>query len=224
MQIGDKYLIPEMKNEASKYISEKEINEENFWKIVENGIFFAPILKTKLDEFIKAHVELILNSESLCGISLTQDIVIYILQLEELQIKESVLLESVAEWALTMFGNDLNPKRMIPLLRHIRFSTLTIKEFCEFTDKYPWSLDAKDSLEILKHLQFRSRNLPEWCSPRCDKRGSFFLDPECNKTSRINNSTTTTIPDSWQIFIQHQQQQRLRRQFLVKKGTQRKYK
>lgn len=180
--IGDKYLVPGIQTVVTQYISSATMDENAFWELIETDIFSCQILEQKLISFIQINISNLLDSEKL--FDLPEDLLNIILQMNELNITEYKLLTSVTKWTYH-YKPHANSDDLLIFFQHIRFSTLTIDEFLNFTSTYPCALDTQSSFDILKHLNDKATfHLPHWCEKskcyRNVKVHSTTSDPEQN--------------------------------------------
>lgn len=160
--IGDKYLVPKIQDTAKQYIKSISLTDDTFWDIIENNLFSNSHFLDKVKFYLMENTSKIITTEKF--LSVPEDIVHILLQMDKLNVREYDLLIAVTKWGYKNIDH-VNSKDLIKFYEHIRFSTISSDEFFQFVDSYPEAIDAQSSLKILQHLRnVSSHNLPTWCS------------------------------------------------------------
>lgn len=183
---ADKYLVTDLQKSVEGYISKSTMDDLQFWEVITQEKYFRiPIVKKKCLEYIASKASTLFKSYLLENVS--SAIMEEILQMQNIQIYEIELLRALVRWGAANVQPDTKLKHKLEsLLRYIRFSNLTLDEFCNFLDCHPGLLDSDDSLSIIKHLHKRSDyKLPEWCCISNERRkGSIPISENNSSTDR----------------------------------------
>ncbi|XP_054711279.1 BTB/POZ domain-containing protein 6-like [Uloborus diversus] len=165
--VAEKYLVPELKAEAEKFISNIEIKDDTVWKVLKEAIQLdVGSIKNKCYDYIARKAEDLLFAKEFMDTG--ADVVDCIVKMESLNISEFQLLLAIAQWGKANSRSTGSAKVLImPYLSQLSFKDISISEFCAFTDKFPGLIENSDALTIIKHLlEPTVYKLPTWCSKR----------------------------------------------------------
>lgn len=177
---GEKYQVPKILEISKQHIVSVEINEDDFWDVIDSDVFSHPLFFDKVSAYLKENAEKIINCEKF--FHAPESFLFELLGMDTLNVNEYDLLLSVTEWGYRNF-KPANAEKLLKLYKHIRFSNLTFDEFFIFISIYPDAIEAKSSLEILQYLYTPyCRFLPEWCSSNKISRRHGFHQGELTIT------------------------------------------
>lgn len=155
--------MPKILEISKQHILLIEINDDDFWDVIDSDVFSHPLFFDKVYAYLKENAERIINYEKFFHVQ--ESFLLQLLEMDTLNVNEYDLLLSVTEWGYRNL-KPANAESLVKLYKHIRFANLTFDEYFIFISIYPDAIEAKSSLEILQYLYTPyCRYLPVWCSP-----------------------------------------------------------
>lgn len=165
--------MPNILELCKQYIASIQINETDFWDVIDSDVFLHPLFFEKVHSYLKENAGKLIKSEKF--LNAQENCILQLLEMDKVNIKEYDLLLSVTEWGYQNL-KPVNAESLLKFYKHIRFTTITCDDYFRFIHRYPEAIEPKSSLKILQYLYAPyGRSLPDWCSTNpISRRHEFF--------------------------------------------------
>lgn len=175
--------MPNILEISKQQVALIQINDGDFWDVVDSEVFSHPIFFDKVYAYLKENAEKLIKSEKI--LNAQESFVLQLLEMDKLNVKEYDLLLFVTKWGYQNL-KPTNAESLLKFYKHIRFTSITCDDYFRFIHRYPDVIESKSSLKILQYLYTPyGRSLPDWCSPNEQSRRLEFRQEDLAITFMI---------------------------------------
>lgn len=175
--------MPNILEISKQQVALIQINDGDFWDVVDSEVFSHPIFFDKVYAYLKKNAEKLITSEKI--LNAQESFVLQLLEMDKLNVKEYDLLLFVTKWGYQNL-KPTNAESLLKFYKHIRFTSITCDDYFRFIHRYPDVIESKSSLKILQYLYTPyGCSLPDWCSPNEQSRRLEFRQDDLEITFMI---------------------------------------